>query len=312
MSISTAWQDWSCTVRVTLAPTGADAVAPRDLTWAAERVREVMARVGDAADRFRPESDLSLINERAGTLVPVRPLTINLVELALEAAAATGGLVDPTVGSHVIAAGYDTDIDQVRARRHNVAAQPAAGEVLPHWSAVRIDPLLDRIGVPAGLRLDLGATAKAWAADEAARIIEQRSGWAVLVEIGGDLAAAGWPAVPWRIEVAEVAGGEGEVVGFTAGGLATSSTVARRWATTEGSAHHLIDPRTGTPVDGPWRTATVWAPTSLAANTASTALLVAGDDAVALAAERGWAARLVDRVGRVRTTDGWPRTEVAA
>jgi thiamine biosynthesis lipoprotein len=134
----------------------------------------------------------------------------------------------------------------------------------------------------------------------------------VLVEIGGDVAVAGPADEPWRVQVAEVTGGPGQLVGLTHGGLATSSTVARRWRTAVGTAHHVIDPRTGAPADGAVRSATVWAPTCLEANTFSTAAIVWGSSAGARLGLAGIPARLVDGAGAVHRVGAWPDQERAA
>lgn len=304
MSPTTRWEDWSCSVRVTLAA-GDDA----DLREAARTVREVMADVAHAASRFRDDSDLSRVNTAAGRLVPVGPLTVRLVEVALDAARRTAGAVDPTVGAHLLDAGYVDDIERVRSRR---SVSPAATSAAASWSSVRVDHTLGRVGVPDGLRLDLGATAKAWAADEAARQVRSRTGRAALVGIGGDLAAAGSPDRPWRVEVSEVAGGPACRVDLTYGGLATSSVLARTWTSDRGAEHHVIDPRSSRPADGPVRTASVWAPTAVDANTWSTAAVVWGSTAAARLHSHGVDARLVDRSGAVTILGGWPRDAVAA
>jgi len=303
MSISTVWQDWSCCVRVTLA--GGDGA---DLVAATGVVRGVMDEVARAASRFRADSDLTRVNDAAGALVPVGALTLRLVDVALDAARRTDGAVDPTVGAHLLGVGYDDDIDQVRARGHRVAAPRPGAD----WRGVTVDRDLRRLGVRSGLRLDLGATAKAWAVDEAARRVQARLGHAVLVGIGGDLAVAGAAGRPWRVDVSEVMGGAVERVDLTYGGLATSSVLARTWTSDRGDQHHLIDPATGRPARGTVRTATVWAPTAVAANTWSTAAIVWGDAAAARLRVAGIDARLVDTEGRVTTLGTWPTEEAAA
>jgi FAD:protein FMN transferase len=70
--------------------------------------------------------------------------------------------------------------------------------------------------------------------------------------------------------------------------------------------HHIIDPRTGAPAQGPWRTATVAAPTCVTANAASTALIVGGDDAEQWLLTTGLAARLVGHDGSIRLLGPWP------
>ena len=132
-----------------------------------------MDDVARAASRFRTDSDLSRVNAAAGRLVPVGPLTLRLVDVALDAARQTDGAVDPTVGAHSSMPATSTTSTLVRAgpqRAARTAGAPAG------WSAVRVDRDLGRVGVPTGLQLDLGATAKAWTADEAARRVRSTSG----------------------------------------------------------------------------------------------------------------------------------------
>jgi thiamine biosynthesis lipoprotein len=260
-----------------------------------------------SVSRFRDDSDISRVNGRTGVLVPVRPLTVELVELALEAADATYGACDPTVGRQLLAAGYDVDIDQVR-RRNPGDFVPAPPTRRADWTEVRVDRGLGRVGIPAGLALDLGATAKAWTADEAAARVLATIGIPALVTIGGDVAVAGsGPA--WPVEVSEHEGEPGQVVSLTSGGLATSSTAGRRWLTTMGEQHHVIDPATGRPARGPVRTASVHAGSCLRANSLATAALVWGVRAHELLAGR--TSRLVMTDGTVVNSGAWAQ-DVAA
>ena len=294
------WQDWSCTVRVV--------TADRAVDGAAEIVRDLMADVERAVSRFRPDSELEGVNDVAPRIVPVGRLTLDLVETAVDAARRTDGAVDPTVGQHLAAWGYDDDIAAVREHGAGVPRRARRAD----WRRVVVDRDLGRVGVARGLRLDLGATAKAWTADEAARRVAARYRRPALVEIGGDVAVAGDVDEPWLVRVAEVADGPGELVGLTHGGLATSSSAARRWRTAAGPAHHVIDPGTGSPTDGGVRSATVWAPTCVEANTYSTAALVWGRSAAARLGLAGVAARLVGDDGVVRPVGPWPGEERAA
>ncbi len=301
-ALSATWRAWSCTVRVTV-----QGSTPERLARATAIVRDLMDEVAAAVDRFRPDSDLSHVNAHPGRLVAVSPLTTTLVDVALRSAARTDGACDPTVGTALRGAGYVEDIEVVRvSRRDASAARPAAG-----WQSVMLDSARNRIGVvPDGL-LDLGATAKAWTADQASGRASAELDLPVMVAIGGDLAVSG-AGRPWRIDVSEHEGGPGQQVELTLGGLATSSTGARRWSTTAGPMHHLIDPRTGRPVEGPWRTCSVWAPTACAANEASTTALVLGACAVDWLLAHDRAARLVDGDGSVTHVGDWPQPEVRA
>ncbi|MEQ6901668.1 FAD:protein FMN transferase [Nocardioides sp. YIM 152588] len=307
------WRDWSCAVRVVLADGRPHAGAPAAADGArAERVvRGLMDDVALAASRFRTDSDLSRINAAAGSPVPVGPLTIHLVRVALDAARATGGACDPTVGRHLEAAGYVTDIEVLRSFGATAGRSTPGGRPAPRadHTAVLVDAERGRVSVPAGLALDLGSTAKAWTADEAARRVAATLGVPALVSIGGDVASSGEHS--WPVLVSEHEGGPGEVVPLARGGIATSSTRSRRWAGDDGEdRHHVIDPATGLPTDGAVRTATVLAATCAEANALSTAALVWGTGAADRL--RDHAARLVLADGRVVTTAGWPHGEVAA
>ncbi len=289
------WSQWSCTV----------AVCVEDPRYSVEAVRVVAALmdgVDRAVSRFRPDSELSRCNDRAGRATPVSSLTAELIGHALDAADRSDGLVDPTVGRHLIAAGYDRTISEITGV---VDLHPRPAE-LPRWRDVRLDPELGLVLVPPGLALDLGATAKAWTADRAAQLLADRIPGRILVEIGGDVAVQRAERDPFVVRVAEREGVPGELVSLAHGGLATSTTWVRRWGSGDRVGHHIIDPRTGRPSAGHWRTVSVWSPSALAANTASTAAVVAGADAQTTLEAAGTPARLVDQRGNVVHTRRWP------
>jgi thiamine biosynthesis lipoprotein len=162
--------------------------------------------------------------------------------------------------------------------------------------------------------LDLGASAKAWAAEEAAARAVTVTGAPVLVGIGGDLAMFREPADGWRVDVAELRGGAVEALFVSEGAMATSSTIGRRFRGPDGTErHHLVDPRTGGPATSRWRTASVWAPSTVTANAMSTWALIDADAALAAIEAQGLAARFVSHDGVVSYAGTWapPSTEVA-
>lgn len=295
MSDTYVTQAWSCTVRLVVGDRNVLGRAARDLDG-------LLARVDGVASRFRDDSVLVRVNRLAGRPVPVPALLVDLVAAALEAASATEGAVDPTVGLSMRTLGYDRDIAAVLGHDVPGTAPKRAGG----WRAVRLDRRTGLLTVPCGFALDLGATAKAWTADHAARSLAARYDTPVLVELGGDVAVGG-PARPWLLRVAEREGGDGQIVTLPAGGLATSTTTVRTWHQAGADVHHIVDPTTGRPADGPWRTASVAADSALQANFASTAAIVKGTGALAWLATRGVAARLVAQDGSVTTVGAWPR-----
>jgi thiamine biosynthesis lipoprotein len=290
---------WSCTVRLVVDD-------GRTLQAAAGDLATLLARVDVVASRFRADSALSVANDRAGRPTPIPRLLVDLIGAALDAAAQTGGAVDPTVGLAMRGIGYDRDIADVTMDGPALAGR-AAGR---SWRDVRLDREAGLLTVPIGTALDLGATAKAYIADHAARALSHRYDTGVLVELGGDVAVAGHRPDGWCLEVAERQGGDGQLVLLRHGGLTTSTTTVRTWRRGGRPVHHIVNPRTGLPADGPWRTVSVYAPRALAANTASTAAIVMGEDALGWLQTRGLAARLIALDGTVVTTGAWPQSRV--
>jgi thiamine biosynthesis lipoprotein len=292
------------------------------LEKAVAAVRSTIASADLSFSRFRDDSELSLVNRSPGRRLRVSPLLVQAVDVALSAAATTDGLVDPALGSAVKLIGYDRDFDQLRGRDVDpVEHAPAAWQFIAvvGWRAVELDRARGTLRVPAGVELDLGSTGKALIVDLATRAAaEQLSvGGGVLVSIGGDMMTAGRPPRGgWIVQLAEDSGAPLDaalpVVAVHDGALATSSTTVRRWLARGELVHHLIDPRTGRPADGPWRTASVVAADCVTANTAATAAIVLGHEAAAWLEQRSLPARLVGRDGSVSYVCGWPQDAVAS
>jgi thiamine biosynthesis lipoprotein len=270
-------------------------------------VTRVVDEFDRACSRFRADSELSRLNWAAGFSVRVGPVLLDAVSAALRAARLTDGDVDPTVGEALIALGYDrsfSELSESTARSRPLAA-------VPGWRTVQVDRDAGTVRLAPGVSLDLGATAKALAADRAAAAAREAAGCGVLVSFGGDLAVAGpAPASGWRVRVTDDhrAGVEapGQWITVWEGGLATSSVMVRRWQTDLGVAHHLVDPSTGRSVDGVWRTVSVCAASCLDANIASTAAIVRGSRAVAWLEGLGLPSRLVGVDGTAHHLAGWP------
>ena len=288
---------------------------PDRLDAAQAALERHLAEMDLAASRFRQDSELSRLNAATTREVRVGPLLGRAIAEALRAAEVSGGAVDPTVGHAVRVSGYDVDFAAVAPVG---AAIPITVERIPGWRAVRFDASSRTVIVPRGVELDLGATAKALASDlGAAAALEAAGGGGVLVSLGGDIAVAGEaPPGGWPIQVSEdsaapIRSGE-ETIAITSGGVATSSKTVRRWARGGVELHHIIDPGTGLPAAGPWRTATAVAATCVDANIASTAAIVKGEAGVAWLESLGVPARLVDRDGRVVRIGGWPQPSTSA
>jgi thiamine biosynthesis lipoprotein len=282
-------------------------VATRDrqaLARAAAAAAAELAAVDLACSRFRSDSELMRLPH--DVVAPLSPLLFDLVEAALDAARTTGGLVDPTVGRTLRLAGYDATFRVVASR--DGGRFRARFDDVPGWQVVELDRDARTIRIPHGVELDLGATAKALAADRCAA----RAGGDVLVALGGDVAVAGEGRWPVGVADDHASTETQTTVAVGAGGLATSSTAVRRWRSGVASLHHVIDPRTGRPAESRWRTVSVAASSCYAANVASTAAIVLSHEAPVWLEQLGLDARLVAHDGAVVTTGRWPGEAAAA
>jgi thiamine biosynthesis lipoprotein len=323
-------------------PAGTTTVA--ELSWPALGSRAVLrvldgSRAGDAREaaereldaidrtcsRFRPDSELVALNERGGRSTAVSELLAEAIELALRAAELTDGDVDPTIGRALELIGYDRDFSELPAAGTRSLGGTAQGGGTPTvtmrvsarerggWTSVRLDRRSRTITLPPGVVLDLGATAKAWAADRAAVAAATAAGCGALVAIGGDVATAGpAPAGGWQVHVTDDHRSDprtdtgGQTISIDSGGIATSSITTRRWSHGGRDLHHILDPRTREPAIGKWRTVSVAAADCADANIASTAAIVRGRDALAWLSALGLPARLVALDGSTSEIAGWP------
>ncbi len=316
---------------------------------ALDRARAAAERELDAIDRacsrFRDDSELAFVNASAGGAVHASPLLMEALALGVRAAEITEGDVDPTIGAALVLAGYDRDWRLLDApgeiappagpgkrtpRQAPDSSTPppapdsstppgapgnpgaASVRVTGGWRRVVLDRERGIVRLPAGAMLDLGATAKAWAADRAAAAAAAAGGCGALVAIGGDVAVNGpAPAGGWAIRVTDdhrsSPRAAGQTVTIVSGGLATSSTSVRRWSHAGRTLHHILDPATGEPATGPWRTVSAAAGSCADANIATTAAIVRGERALAWLGTVGLPARLVEVDGRVRTVGDWPK-----
>jgi FAD:protein FMN transferase len=285
------WSVWGTTARIVVSE-------PAALDDAAELVRLELDAIDVTASRFRSDSELMTVP--TGRPVRISPLLARLVASALVAAEHTDGDVDPTVGNALVRLGYDRDLELIG---DSVRLGPVGYVRRTDWRQVVLDGL--QLTVPAGARLDLGATAKAFAADACADKIACTLGVGALVSLGGDIATAGPPPSDgWQVLVSDGPGEPAQVISVPAGAaVATSSTIARTWTAGGQALHHIVNPRTGWPVPPVWRTVSVGAWRCIEANTFATAAIVRGRSAL------NWLrlpARLVDANGRVHTVGGWP------
>jgi thiamine biosynthesis lipoprotein len=240
------------------------------LSAALAHVKRTVAAFDLACSSFREDSELALLNQSPGEDVVVSKLLFDVVREAIRSARLTDGAVDPTVGQALVALHINPPLSD-----HPVRIAP-----VPGYAVVKLDEPNSTIRLPAGTQLC------------------------------GDIAVAGEPPEGgWQIRVTDDhrhGDAPGQTVAIQAGGLATSSTTVRRSGDGPDAVHHLINPGTGLPVDGPWRTVSVTAASCADANTASTAAIVLGEYASDWLEQSNLPARLVDHDGAVTYVAGWP------
>jgi FAD:protein FMN transferase len=317
------WEALGTTVVVRLTQVGA-------LAEARTLVEAELEAIDHACSRFRADSELERVNASAGRFVPASPLLLEALRTAVRAAWLTEGAVDPTLGEAIVLAGYSQDFSELERPQGTLSASPAnhrgglnglSGEVPGRptirirrpcaWKLIETEPDPPAVRIPAGVRLDLGASAKALAADRAATAVHRATGVGVLINLGGDIATAGpAPSGGWAIRVTDdhraSPDAPGQTITITSGGLATSSITSRRWLQDGRVMHHILDPITGQPIEPVWRTASVAASSCVDANLASTAALVKGHSALSWLSKLKLPSRLVSVAGEVHSLAGWP------
>jgi thiamine biosynthesis lipoprotein len=248
-------------------------------------IRRLFSEREQTFSRFIAGSELNRVNESHEAAIVVSQTFARALCRALEAAKATAGLVDPTVGAAIVAAGYDRDFAQLHADPRPTV--PAHGG---QWRAVRVQGQI--ILRPVGVVLDLNGVVKGLTVDDALGLIS-RTGF---VSAGGDLAVRG-------DHVVALPGGD--MVTVRAGGLATSGTTSRSWSRGGRRQHHLIDSRTARPSASRWREVTVSGADCLTADVAAKAAFLLDGEGPAWLDRHGLAGRFLSRRGGTLVNDSW-------
>jgi thiamine biosynthesis lipoprotein len=277
---------------------------------AVRAVEGLFSRWESVLSRFRPESELSRLNARAGTPVRVGPILLAAVEASIEAARTTGGLFDPTLGDELVRLGYDRSFEEID-EAPAATRPPRRGGA---WRRAVVDRSAGTVTLPAGGGgLDLGGIAKGMAVDASLELLAALGIESALVSAGGDLAVLGLPpgSRAWPVRVGS--GPEGPVVPLVRGALATSGTARRRWRQGTVARHHLVDPDTGEPAGRGVREVTVAGATCRSAEVGATAAFVAGARLAPGMLERlGLAGLLVTDTGRQIHVGRWPHPRLTA
>lgn len=247
-------------------------------------------RIERKFSRYRGDSVVGLINASGKDGLLVDAETADLLDFAQECHDASDGLFDITTGVLRRAWRFDGS-DQLPAPGRIAALMPLVGWRKVAWKKphLRLVP---------GMEIDFGGLAKEYAVDLALHQLTSATTRPVLVNFGGDLRVSGPRdgGAPWHvaIESVETAGTAAGLLRLTSGALATSGD-ARRFLLRDGVRYsHILDPRTGWPVENPPRSATVAAETCVEAGLTATLAMLQGTGAEAFLKEeraRAWCIR---------------------
>lgn len=271
-----------------------------------EIVRTLFTEWEQTLSRFLPESELSRLNQHAGTATAVSELLYAVLATALTAAQTTEGVYDPALLEQLTQIGYDRTFDELRPAHFSplFPGEPGGG-----WRGIRVDSIHRSVKLPRGIKLDFGGIAKGMAVDAAIEQLRQSGINSALVNAGGDLAVLGLPpaAEVWSLAVPGRGRENSWTIPLRSGAIATSGIAYRRWWQGETLWHHLLDPRTGLPAESDLWSVTVVADRCEQAEVAAKVAFIRGSQrGEDFLQKRHLAALLVRNDGTWETVAPWP------
>jgi FAD:protein FMN transferase len=270
----------------------------------AQIVRTLFSEWEQTLSRFLPESELSRLNQQAGTPVAVSDLLYDVLATALTAALATGGVYDPALLDQLVQLGYDRTFDDLPAVRFDPVIP---GEPGGRWRGIKVDPIHRHVTLPAGIKLDFGGIAKGMAVDAALERLHLSGVSQAMVNAGGDLAVQGLPPAADQWPVAVPGREQFWSIPLISGAIATSGIAHRHWWQGNTLRHHILDPRTGLPAQSDLWSVTVVADRCEQAEVAAKVAFILGSRSGAnFLREHRIAGLLVREDGTWETVEPWP------
>lgn len=260
--------------------------------------------------RFIPTSDISRLNMSGGEPTYVHRDTLTLVKYLVSAHENSHGYFDPTLLPSLIDLGYGTSMSDASMATILPLNQLSFAKPL---SSTRIDDVECMVHLPSGITLDPGGLGKGLAADIVTVELVEAGADGACVNVGGDLRClgSGPNGDTWDIDIESPFDATRTIAELAVrnGGVATSSTRAKRWHTKRGEFHHLLSPTTRTPLPedaaAPVQVTVIGAE-AVWAEIFATAILVAGiADGLALVEESNLAAMVILNCGDVVANTQW-------
>lgn len=245
----------------------------------------VFARLREIEDRMSANKDgteIAAVNKAAGASGPNGAVklsedTFYVVSKAIEYAKLSGGVFDPSVGPLV-------KLWNIGGEGATVPSQKSihAALKLIDWKKIVLDPVAKTVRLPgAGMRIDLGAIAKGYAADECSRILHEHKVRAAIVDLGGNVLVFGKKkdGSSWKIGVQNPETERGSYIGLISGfdlTVVTSGIYERYFIENDKRYHHILDTRTGYPVENGLKSVTIATNSSIDADGLSTTVFALG------------------------------------
>jgi thiamine biosynthesis lipoprotein len=246
---------------------------------ARKQVEQWFAFVEKKLSRFRADSELSQLNRSNG-----RPfLPSNLLFQVMVAAdfyyTETEGVFNPYLGHVLCELGYDKSFEIISAFSHNgLREKPRSKRNIA--TPVTIDPWMKSITLSPHVSVDLGGIAKGWSAQQMCNQLKRNGILSGAIDAGGDIVIWGEKEKGWEVYIADPFHPEKDLLFLKVereAGIATSSTMKRRWRDGNGTVfHHIVDPRTGQCSESDIVQVTVLAPDLTTAEVYAKCLLILG------------------------------------
>jgi FAD:protein FMN transferase len=267
-------------------------------------VRKLFTEWEQTLSRFLPESELSRLNQQAGTSTAVSDLLYRALATALAAAQATEGLYDPALLDQLVQLGYDRSFNDLPTVS---SALLLPGEPGGGWRGIRVDLIRRRVTIPTGIKLDFGGIAKGMAVDTALEELRRSGVSPAMVNAGGDLAVLGLPPAAEHWQLAVPGRERYWTIPLRQGAIATSGVAHRHWWQGQALRHHLLDPRTGLPAQSDLWSVTVVADRCEQAEVAAkTAFILGSQQGASFLRRQGIAGLLVREDGEWESVEPWP------
>ncbi|MFV0473604.1 MAG: FAD:protein FMN transferase [Pikeienuella sp.] len=262
-------------------------------------IRAALAEVDQVMSNWNPASEISRVNARAwGEAIPLSPELAHVMAGASAVHRASEGRFDVTAGPLIDLWGFGADGGAPR-----VPDDDAIAAAMARSGQDRVLSLEDgalRKTTP-GPEIYLAAIGKGYGVDRVAAALRGFGLGDFMVEIGGDLYAAGDNAsgAPWRIGIespAPAARDLQKIVGLSGLGMATSGDYRNFFEADGAHYSHIIDPMTGRPITHSTVSATVLTEDAMMADAWATAMLVLGSErGLAIAEKQELAVYFIDR-----------------